>query len=146
MVAREPKLFSGAVLIGVAPRDGYLTLPFLAKLATAPLIGELTWRTTPDAVVRDQLSRHLAPGSPSLDESIYGASGIPAMAVAGSEDRIVDPAELYAWRRAANVRAVEMQGVGHTPQLEQPAKLARLVEGLAAANPLRRRAGCGDSP
>jgi pimeloyl-ACP methyl ester carboxylesterase len=68
IIAQNREAFSAAVLIGVAPRSGFSTLPFMAKVATTPLVGELTYRITPGGLVRNQLSRQMASGSPRLPD------------------------------------------------------------------------------
>lgn len=71
----------------------------------------------------------------SLSSRITG-TGVPLLAILGSEDQIVDTpaaAENYETAPGATVRVLE--GIGHSPNLEAPADTAELLLRFAGAAP-----------
>jgi pimeloyl-ACP methyl ester carboxylesterase len=67
-----------------------------------------------------------------LDERMRQAA-VPLMVIFGSEDQIYDvgPA-LSAYKAVPGVRTAEIQGAGHSPNVEKPQETARLVLEFAA--------------
>ncbi len=63
------------------------------------------------------------------------------MAIFGSEDQVYDdPAEARAaYEEVPGAVTEEIEGVGHSPNVEAPGKTARLVEGFAAEATGRKR-------
>ncbi len=54
------------------------------------------------------------------------------MVIQGTADRLVDPAVVDAWREVPGVRIEPFPGVGHSPPIEQPAKVASLLAEYSA--------------
>jgi pimeloyl-ACP methyl ester carboxylesterase len=61
LAARASQLVDRLVNIGEGPDQDVCELPFLAKLAYAPVIGEAAWRISPDFAVEDGYSDAFAP-------------------------------------------------------------------------------------
>jgi pimeloyl-ACP methyl ester carboxylesterase len=154
---RHPELVAGAVVMdsGAAPGDG--ELPFMARLALTPVLGPALKRITPDAAIEQGLSRAFADGfevpdafvddvramtypafsgvpdavtdyieeSP-LDERLT-ESGKPVLVIFGAEDHVVDPDSADAYADIPGARVEILPDVGHTPQMEAPAKVAALM-------------------
>jgi pimeloyl-ACP methyl ester carboxylesterase len=60
------------------------------------------------------------------------AAGRPVMAVFGSEDQIVDaPGALAEFRKLPGAEVRELAGIGHSPPVERPRQLARLIRAFA---------------
>ena len=58
-------------------------------------------------------------------------ASIPSLIVWGSGDRALPPGTLERWRQALpQARVQELVGVGHWPQEEAPAEVARLLDGF----------------
>jgi len=67
-----------------------------------------------------------------LDERMRSAA-VPLMVILGDEDQILDTDEAAAgWEDVPGVQIERMKGVGHTPQIEAPAKTTALIEEFAA--------------
>ena len=60
----------------------------------------------------------------------------PLLVVFGEEDTVVVPPDEAAdeFRAVPGARVVMLPGVGHTPQMEAPAKSAALIRGFDSAN------------
>ena len=62
LAEQASELVDRVVLIG-SPSDAEQSdLPFTAKLATAPVIGEAVWRLAPDSTIKSASSEAFAPG------------------------------------------------------------------------------------
>ena len=111
------------MIIDQAPDDSFGGLDFLAKLSYAPVLGEASWRITPDFVIKDGLGQAFAPGydvpdafvddlrrmtftsyeESQADESDYTDQRpldqrirdalVPLLVIFGSEDQIYDARE-----------------------------------------------------
>ena len=67
-----------------------------------------------------------------LDERLRRL-GVPALVIFGAEDRFFRAEEAAAaYRRVPGVRVEVLAGAGHSPQIEQPEEVARLVREAAA--------------
>lgn len=65
--------------------------------------------------------------------SLLGAIRVPALVVHGSDDQLVGAAEAQALAAGiAGARFVSVDGAGHVPQLEQPARVHELLTSFAA--------------
>jgi pimeloyl-ACP methyl ester carboxylesterase len=71
-----------------------------------------------------------------LDDRL-GALGLPALVVLGENDRFFRARESVEAYRAAGIRAELLPGMSHSPNVEAPAEIARLVREHAAAAPAR---------
>lgn len=170
---RHPETARGVVVMDSSPRDGYADLPFTQKLATAPVIGQAAWHVTPDSMVRDGLSDAFAEGFDVPDEFVEDLrrmtftsfseadkldgfhdtplperlteTGLPVLVIFGAQDTVVTPPEEAAdeYREIPGARVKILPGVGHTPQVEAPAKSAALIrrfdESTRASQPRSRR-------
>jgi pimeloyl-ACP methyl ester carboxylesterase len=67
LAQQASQLVDRVVDISDAPDTSFGNLPFLARLAYAPVLGEAAWRISPDFVVRDQYARAFAPGFDMAD-------------------------------------------------------------------------------
>ena len=155
LAERHPERVRGLVIMDSSSRDDYVDLPLTADIARAPVIGPAIQQLAPDGMIRDELSKAFAEGfdvpdqlvedvkdmtftsfrkagggdytdAKSLDDRI-AATGLPVTVVFGAEDRIVDPASADDYRDIPGGKVVVMPGVGHTPQLERPARSAALL-------------------
>jgi pimeloyl-ACP methyl ester carboxylesterase len=68
----------------------------------------------------------------ALPQRLAGAD-VPLTAVDGSRDSVVEPDSLGKWRAVPGARLVLMRGLGHSPQVEAPARTAGLILAFAAA-------------
>ena len=67
-----------------------------------------------------------------------GGISVPTLCIAGSEDRSVTPDQVAGLAAAIpGARLEVLEGVGHLPALEAPARMAALIEGMAQADPDR---------
>jgi len=70
--------------------------------------------------------------SRSLDDRL-GALEIPLLVIFGAEDQIYDAEEaIEPYRGIAGVQAYVLEGAGHSPQVELPDEVARLINEFAA--------------
>lgn len=157
---RHRALARGVVIMDSSPRKGYADLPFTQKIATAPVIGEAVWHTTPDFMVRDGLADAFAEGFEVPDQFVEDvrrmtftsfeeadklpgyhdtplperltATRLPVLAIFGEEDTIIVPPDEAAdeYREIPGARVVMLPGVGHTPQVEAPRRTAALIRSL----------------
>lgn len=100
--------------------------------------------TNPDQVIDDyhamtytsfqdgQSSSEDFTGELTLDKRFTEAA-VPLMVIFGSDDQIIDADKAIAGFKAVpGVRTSIIKGAGHAPQVEQPAKVAALIEEFAA--------------
>jgi pimeloyl-ACP methyl ester carboxylesterase len=70
------------------------------------------------------------------------ASRIPLLAIFGSEDQIYDAREaISAYAAIRGARTALIAGAGHSPNVEKPEQVARLIDGFAAPEPEGGRSG-----
>ena len=62
LAEQSSQLTDRLVNIDEGPAEGSCSLPFIAKLAYAPVLGEALWRITPDFAIEDGYSSAFAPG------------------------------------------------------------------------------------
>ena len=167
LAERQPERVRGLVIMDSASRSEFVDLPLTARIARAPVIGPAIKRIVPDSTVRDELSKAFAEGfevpdelvedvkemtftafrdsgtagtdfadSKPLDDRIAG-TGLPVTVIFGAEDRIVDPASADDYRDIPGAKVVVLPGVGHTPQMERPARSAALIRAQDRAAPDR---------
>jgi pimeloyl-ACP methyl ester carboxylesterase len=157
LAERHPERVRGLVIMDSSSQSKYVDLPVAARIARAPVIGPALKQTMPDSVVHDELSKAFHEGfdfpdqfvddvkrmtfisfkeSPeagadfsdekSLDDRI-AATGKPVTVVFGAEDRIVDPESANDYRDIPGGRVIVLSGIGHTPQMDAPARAAAIV-------------------
>lgn len=139
-------------------------LGFTAEVSTAPLIGPALWQVTPDIAVKEGLQLAFAPGfevperfveefdrmtytsydsddeegefmaEEPLDRRIVRL-GIPLLAIFGAQDQVYESREaLAAYTTVPGARTVLIPGAGHSPNVEKPRDIARLVLGFGDAH------------
>lgn len=157
LAERHPERVRGLVAMDSPNRTDVASLPLTARVARMPVIGPALKRIAPDGVVRDELAKAFHDGFEVPDEFVddvkgmtfdafaksshegadyierrplddrIAATGLPVTVIFGAEDRIVDPAAADAYRDIPGARVVVLPGIGHTPQMEAPARSARLI-------------------
>lgn len=85
LAEQASELVDRVVLIGTASEDGQSELPFTARLATTPVIGEAIWRVMPDGMVKSASAEAFAPGFS------------PEEAFPGDPDRVVTDIEAMTY-------------------------------------------------
>jgi pimeloyl-ACP methyl ester carboxylesterase len=161
LAQQSPQLVSRLVVIDQAPDNGYGQLGLLARITYWPVIGEAIWRLGSDSAIKDALSEAFAPGfevpdrfvedvrrmtfnaydTVGAEEDDYTqdepldarirATGIPLLAIFGSEDQIYDARRaIDAYAAIRGARTALIPGAGHSPNVETPARVARLIEGF----------------
>jgi pimeloyl-ACP methyl ester carboxylesterase len=157
LAQRHPEKVRGLVIMDSASREKWVDLPLTARIATMPVIGPAIKQVVPDSTIHEELSKAFHEGfdfpdefvenvkemtytafdeSPkaggdfaderSLDDRI-AATGLPVTVIFGAEDRIVDPESANDYRDIPGAKVVVLPGIGHTPQMEAPARSAALV-------------------
>jgi pimeloyl-ACP methyl ester carboxylesterase len=156
MAAADPRIFSRMVLVapmGIKPKDGEIMDIFaltvrnhlLATVADATNTSEFTKiygaHMTPEQfeAFEDARSETARLGwepfmhNPSLPYLLRGMK-IPTLLVWGTRDRIVPRGCIDGYRAAIkDARVALVQGVGHRPEIENPAEFDRLVREFLAA-------------
>jgi pimeloyl-ACP methyl ester carboxylesterase len=157
LAERHPDRVRGLVIMDSASRSEFVDLPLTAKIARAPVIGPAIKRVVPDSKIREELSKAFAEGfdvpdafvedvkdmtftsfresatagtdfadAKRLDDRIADTA-LPVTVVFGADDRIVDPVSADDYRDIPGAKVVVLPGVGHTPQMERPARSAALI-------------------
>jgi pimeloyl-ACP methyl ester carboxylesterase len=151
-------------ILDEGPDNGFGDAPLMTRLGFMPVIGELLYRLSFDAAIRDGYRDAFAKGfdlaagfgeqdqvvrdframtfrsykdswdaeerflaATRLDERVRRL-GLPALVVFGDQDAFFRAAEsAEAFRRVPGARVEILSGVGHSPNVECPADIARLV-------------------
>ena len=160
LAERHPKLVGRLMVIDTAPENSFNKNRFTQTVATLPVIGHAISRVTPDSAIRKQVDLAFADGTDvpgrlyddpkratfnsfsgsrkgnrefrdekPLDERLE-RSGIPLDVIFGSEDELVDPDAAAEWDVPRRRYAV-LKGRGHTPFVERPGQMARLIAEFA---------------
>ena len=144
-------------------------LGFTAEVSTLPVLGPALWQVTPDFAVKEGLEIAFAPGYDVPEEFVdefnrmtytsYDSddeegdfmdeepldrrlerTGTPLLAIFGAEDQIYESERaLAAYAKVPGARTALVQGAGHSPNVEKPARTAALVLGFAAEPSTGRR-------
>jgi pimeloyl-ACP methyl ester carboxylesterase len=161
LAQRHPDKVRGLVIMDSASQTKYVELPLTAKIARAPVIGPAIKQVVPDSTIRKELSKAFHEGfdfpdtfvenvkemtytafaeSPKeggdftdaqhLDDRI-ASTRLPVTVIFGAEDRIVNPDSADDYRDIPGAKVVVLPGIGHTPQMEAPARSAALVRSAA---------------
>jgi pimeloyl-ACP methyl ester carboxylesterase len=129
LAERERRLVRKLAVIGTPPRDGFADLPFLGRVATWPVAGELVRRFAPDQAIKAGLDSAFAEDVhvpdqfvDDLDEMTYSAydkssseagdfvedkpnservadARVPLLVIFGTEDEIVEPEAADRWKK-----------------------------------------------
>lgn len=157
LAQRHPDKVRGLVIMDSASQTKYVELPLTAKIARAPVIGPAIKQVVPDSTIHKELSKAFHEGfefpdsfvddvtgmtfqsfaqSPKeggdftdaehLDDRI-ASTGLPVTVIFGADDRIVNPDSADDYRDIPGAKVVVLPGIGHTPQMEAPARAAALV-------------------
>jgi pimeloyl-ACP methyl ester carboxylesterase len=170
LAGQATQLVDRVVNINEGPStDDDCSLPFIARLGYAPVIGETIWRVAPDFAIRDGYGDAFAPGYdladgfPNPDQVFddYNAMTftsfneahdatdefttelslaermkripVPLLSIFGTEDQICDPeSSQAAYETVPGARVAEIEGAGHSPNVEKPAETAALISEFAA--------------
>lgn len=169
LAEQASQLVDRLVNIGEGPTEDSCELPFLVKLAYAPVLGEALWRVAPSFAIEDGYASAFAPGfdtetgfsSPDQIVDDYRAMtytsfrdahdatadfreelalddrlrriAVPLLSIFGTEDQLCDPESSQAdYRTVPGARLAEIEGAGHSPNVEKPQRTADLIEGFAA--------------
>jgi pimeloyl-ACP methyl ester carboxylesterase len=125
----DRRLVRKVAVLDTPPRDGFADLPFLARLATWPVVGELIRRFAPDQAITASLDSAFADDVEvpdqfvdDVDEMTYSAydksssesrefvedqpnsdrvndARVPLLVVFGTEDEIVEPEAADRWKK-----------------------------------------------
>jgi pimeloyl-ACP methyl ester carboxylesterase len=168
LATRASQLVDRVVNIDEGPTEDSCSVPFAARLAYTPVLGQAMWRLTPDFAIEDGYESAFAPdyevgdGFPNSDQVVddlramsytsfgeaYDASRdyvkavplddrlrqtvVPLLSIFGAEDQICDPEESQAaYEGVPGARVAEIEGAGHSPNVEQPRETAALIEEFA---------------
>ena len=129
LAEQDRRLVRKVAVLGTPPRDGFADLPFLGKVATWPVVGELVRRFAPDAAIKAGLDSAFADDVDvpdkfvdDLDEMTYSAydkssseaqefvedkpnservndARVPLLVIFGKEDEIVEPEAADRWKK-----------------------------------------------
>jgi pimeloyl-ACP methyl ester carboxylesterase len=160
LAERHRELVDRLMVIGTAPENRFNRNRFAQRLAALPVIGPALRRVLPHRAYRRQVDLAFADGTDvpdelyldperatfnsftgsregnrayrmekPLDERLAG-SGIPVDVIFGSEDELVDPKGAQAWDLPHN-RVAVLPGAGHSPMVERPGQMARIIAEFA---------------
>jgi pimeloyl-ACP methyl ester carboxylesterase len=148
------------MVIGTAPENRFYRNRFPQRVAATPVIGHAISRVIPDSTYREQVDLAFADGTDVPDElyddpqratfnSFTGSrdggrdytgekpldvriekSGIRLDVIMGSEDELVDPKGAEEWD-VPGARTAVLPGRGHSPMVEEPERMARLIAEFA---------------
>ncbi|MFG2721509.1 alpha/beta fold hydrolase [Streptomyces sp. NPDC048416] len=140
--------------------DAFLGESFAGRLTTTPVLGELLWRLRTDSVIRDGVStaftrkvrithqmiadirgmtyRSLTATKEASTAYVkerpvpdrLAGLGLPTLVIFGSRDRRWQPSSAQDYRRVPHVRIEILDGVGHTPMVEDPDTTGTLLHGF----------------
>jgi len=165
LTEQRPRLVRSLVIIDSPSKQGDAQLPLTARLGFVPVLGQAIERVVPDAMVRNGLESAFAEGYDVPDRFVddfrdmtytsyddshrasddYGdergladrlsGESVPLLVIYGSADDLVDPESAQGFRAVPGARIVTLDGIGHSPHVEDPRATARLIEDfLASAN------------
>ncbi|MDQ6811893.1 MAG: alpha/beta hydrolase [Actinomycetota bacterium] len=162
LAERDPTLVAGIALVDSPPTTGAASLPFLARLAFLPVIGQAVRTLATNGMVASGLQAAFAPGFKVRPEfvhdfwrtsySSYSESdndstqylrrqplpsrltslALPLLVIYGTRDRLVSPRSEHGYAAVANAQVLALPGAGHSPMVEQPLATSRLILSFAA--------------
>jgi pimeloyl-ACP methyl ester carboxylesterase len=161
LAERNGALVDGIVLVDSSPNDSAGKLPFAARLGFVPVIGEALRHLVPDSLVRDQLESAFAPGFHVPDQFVrdfhrmtytsyddshddsgkylraraldarLASLGEPLLVLFGAEDDIIDTDSFQRFTKVPGATVTRIAGAGHSPMVEQPARVSTLIADFA---------------
>ena len=164
LAERHRGLVERLMVIGTAPENRFNRNRLARRVAALPVIGHALRRVLPHAAYRRQVDLAVADGTDVPDElyldperatfnSFTGSrdgdrayrearplderlarTGLPLHVVFGSEDELVDPRAAREWD-VPGVRVTVLRGAGHSPIVERPAAMARIIAEFARGGP-----------
>ncbi|HYI81494.1 MAG TPA: alpha/beta fold hydrolase [Thermoleophilaceae bacterium] len=167
LAQRHPDKVRGLVIMDSSSQTKYVDLPLTAKLARMPVIGPALKQVAPDSTIHKELSKAFHEGFEfpdsfvddvkamtytSFAESYEGgrdfteadrlddriaSTRLPVTVIFGADDRIVNPESADDYRDIPGAKVVVLPGIGHTPQMEAPARSAALVLAQDRESPAR---------
>lgn len=160
LTERHRDLVDRLMVIGTGPENRFNRNRRTQAIAASPVLGHAISRVTPDSAVRKQVDLAFAGGTDvpellyddpkratfnsftgsrdgnreyreekPLDERLAG-SGIRLHVIFGSEDELVDPKAAGEWD-VPGARIAVLPGRGHSPMVEAPERMARLIAAFA---------------
>ena len=162
LAEQRPRRVQSLVIIDSPSKHGDAELPLTARLGFVPVLGQAIDRVVPDAMVRNGLESAFAEGFDVPDEFVedfrdmtytsYDDShraaddysdergladrladeSVPLLVIYGSQDDLVDPQSAQGFREVPGARIVVLDGVGHSPHVEDPRATARLIDDFLA--------------
>lgn len=137
--------------------DAYQGGGAISALTQAPIVGQVLWRMRSDARIRSALEsawvrevdvpEQIVADVRAMTYTAFAATtqasldfleakplparlkdiGVPALVIYGAEDERWTPAAFDAYRDVAGAQVEELDGVGHTPMLEDPQTTGSLI-------------------
>ena len=156
LVERHHERVERLMIIGTSP-GGVGHRSILERIPLWPVIGQATRSFTPDAMIRARLEETFIEGTDVPDAFVDGldrmtwnafhdtaaegadfrekrslpdrlrAARVPLHVVFGSRDTVADPDDAKRYRRVPGARVELLRGLGHTPHVERPELMARLI-------------------
>ena len=156
LVERHRERVAKLMLIGSSP-EGVGHLSILERVPMWPVAGHATRSFTPDAMIRARLEETFIEGTDVPDAFVDGldrmtwnafhdtaaegadfrddrslpdrlaAARVPLHVVFGTEDNVADPGDAKQYRRVPGAQVQLLDGLGHTPHVERPELMARLI-------------------
>jgi len=141
--------------------DAFIGETLVSRLLSVPVVGPLLWRLRTDNTIRGAASTGFTREVTIPDQIIADAKGmtyrsftaasqashaflkerpvpdrlaelgLPVLVIFGSHDRRWQPSSAQDYRRVPQARIEILNGVGHTPMLEDPDTTAALLRGFA---------------
>jgi pimeloyl-ACP methyl ester carboxylesterase len=160
LTERHRELVDRLMVIGTAPENRFNKNRFGQRLAALPVLGHALSRVIPDSAYRRQVDLAFADGTDVPDElyddperatfnSFTGSrdgnrayraekpldvrlerTGIRLHVIFGGEDELVDPKGADEWD-VPGARIAVLPGRGHSPMVEEPERMARLIADFA---------------
>lgn len=141
--------------------DAFIGESLVSRLLSVPVVGPLIWRLRTDNVIRGAAATAFTRKVTIPDQIITDVKGmtyrsftatftmshaflrerpvpdrlaklgLPVLVIFGSQDRRWQPSSAQDYRRVPQARIEILNGVGHTPMLEDPDTTAALLRGFA---------------
>ena len=137
--------------------DAFISDGFVGRLIDVPVLGQLLWRLRTDGIIRRGLRTAFAPGFPIPQQLVddtrgmthhaltatshasddylgqrplpdrLASLGTPLLVIFGEQDQRWRSTSAGLYRAVAGARVEVLAGVGHSPMLEDPPRVATLL-------------------